>query len=162
MNIRRSHFKPASRYASHAAGFLLISSLVACGGGTVYHEPMEGPLSIAAAVGNYSTGCVMRAGAGSEYKVVSGTFTDAGAGVGQAVVHYRTYGTDAACNPGSLRFDVSATLDVRPTQETKAFKGATVEHPYVGTADVVQATLRGLTLSKGSFTGRLPTFGASS
>ena len=153
----------AFRFSAVAAGGILTLALAACGGGsdTVTHEPTIGALTVAEAVGKYSTGCVMRAGPGSEYKEIIGTLTDSGGGVGKGVIQYKAYGQDASCSPASLNYDVTATVEVRPTAETKRFAAATVEHPYVGTANVAEVILSGLTLSRGSFSGKLPTFGAS-
>lgn len=154
----------AFRFSAVAAGGILAGALTACGGGsdTVTHEPTIGALTIPEAVGNYSTGCARRAGPGSEYKVIVGTLTDSGGGVGKGVIQYQAYGQDASCSPASLNYDVTAMVEVRPTPETKRFAAATVEHPYVGTANVAEVTLRGLTLSTGSVSGKLPTFGTTS
>jgi hypothetical protein len=130
------------------------------GGGPEIHTTVDGPLSVAEAVGNYSTGCVIRDGAGAEYKIVTGTFTDLNNGQGRAVVNYKTFGADASCKDASLVFAVTAGFDVSPVIATKTIAAGTLQSPLTGTASVAEATLRSLTLSKGSFRGSFPTMGS--
>ena len=111
----------AFRFSAVAAGGILTLALAACGGGsdTVTHEPTIGALTVAEAVGKYSTGCVMRAGPGSEYKEIIGTLTDSGGGVGKGVIQYKAYGQDASCSPASLNYDVTATVEVADSPPSK-------------------------------------------
>lgn len=146
----------AKRFTPLLGTTVLALALAGCGGGTATHEVTIGPLSIADAVGAYTTGCATHAGTSPEYKLVTATFTDGGKGIGTAVVRYRTYGSDSTCGEASLAFDVSATFDVVPLSTVKNITNATLKHPFIGTANTAEATLRGMTLSKGSFTGSLP------
>lgn len=139
----------------------MAASLSACGGGDGpdTHSTFDGPVSVAEAVGNYTTGCVKREVNGSEYKIITATFANSFNGSGKAVVHYQSFGTDSKCKAESLAFDVTADFDVSPVVATKNITNASVQNPLTGVASVAEATLRGLTLSRGTFTGAFPTMG---
>lgn len=139
-----------------SAGIAL--SVTACGGsdGPDVRLTVDGPLSVAEAVGSYKTECVASGAAGASFKIVEGTFTSLDNGSGKAVVHYQAFGQDPSCKPASLAYDFTATFDVTPRGQTKGIATKINDVPVTETASTADATLRSLVVSKGSFKTALP------
>jgi hypothetical protein len=140
---------------------IVAAVLSGCGGGGDSSSGSPQQNAFSAMVGSYAVACdgnrngnaINNTGSADGSVSIDGL---AGSDRAQVTARLRQY-SDSSCSTGALVTDITVKGEIRDLNATKdyALLGGTV------TAKVVEFTYTGLTISKGSISGSLPTFGVT-